>query len=717
MLKTDSAKPSIHWHCKYAMLAVALCSVFLSSGCVQLNVDSARRLAYFTKKYVSTNSVKVIKNPERTWDDQLRVFVKGNATPSDRTLRTLRQYGLEEDYQKYPEDTIIKLQEHEVIANPLERIFAIAELSKIQGDSYRAKLNNETAKAWYTNSTMYAYEYLFNPAYSRFKNVYDNQFRGAADLYNSSLEGVLKIMRDGTGLRPGAQESIQMADDELTFKIEMQGPWHDEDIESFEFVSEYEVEGIKNQYSTFGLGVPLIAIRKKHADESPGENYFPEGLSFPMTAFLHVAPVEKRINGKVVRKVTARLVLYDPLLQTQIRIGDSVAPIESDITTPLAYFLNDPLRSTNVLATLALFDAEFGSKYRGLYMLEPYDPNKIPVVMIHGLWSSPMTWMQLFNDLRSMEDIRKNYQFWFFLYPSGQTIWASAKQFRDELKEANRILNPDNNSFASENMVLIGHSMGGLVGKLQTIESKNSFWEMVSNEPFEQLDADDSVKQELRDLYFFQPNRSIRRLVTIATPHHGSHFANSTTTWLSKKFFRFPANRSEIARQLRKRNPGYFSNTRLLEIDTSIESLTPESPMFAALENAVVEPGTRLHNIIGASHRNKWSVQLGEKITGMGDGVVAVESARIDDADSELIVDEEHTKVHQHPASMAEVRRVLIEHLKDYKTQLAQRQESSLANRQDSSAQNSGNGSKSNSHAGHSHSSTAVADSPHSHHK
>ena len=34
-------------------------------------------------------------------------------------------------------------------------------------------------------------------------------------------------------------------------------------------------------------------------------------------------------------------------------------------------------------------------------MLEPYDPNKMPVVMVHGLWSSPVTWMEMFNDLRS----------------------------------------------------------------------------------------------------------------------------------------------------------------------------------------------------------------------------------------------------------------------------------------------------------------------------
>ena len=69
----------------------------------------------------------------------------------------------------------------------------------------------------------------------------------------------------------------------------------------------------------------------------------------------------------------------------------------------------------------------------GLYMVQPYEPGKIPVLMVHGLWSSPMTWMEMFNDLRSQPEIRDHYQFWFYLYPTGQPFWLSAAQLRRDL--------------------------------------------------------------------------------------------------------------------------------------------------------------------------------------------------------------------------------------------------------------------------------------------
>ena len=100
-----------------------------------------------------------------------------------------------------------------------------------------------------------------------------------------------------------------------------------------------------------------------------------------------------------------------------------------ELGPPLAFFLNDPLLKTEALATFALLNADFGEQFRGVYMLEPYDPEKIPVLMVHGLWSSPVTWMEMFNDLRSKPEIRNNYQFWFYLYPTGQPFWISAAQF------------------------------------------------------------------------------------------------------------------------------------------------------------------------------------------------------------------------------------------------------------------------------------------------
>ena len=111
-------------------------------------------------------------------------------------------------------------------------------------------------------------------------------------------------------------------------------------------------------------------------------------------------------------------------------------PLESDLSTPLAYFLSRPEMNLDT-STLGLLhpekmlkkpaDALLGTKapLKGLYMVQPYEPGKIPVLMVHGLWSSPISWMEMFNDLRSRREIRDHYQFWFYLYPTGQPFWLA----------------------------------------------------------------------------------------------------------------------------------------------------------------------------------------------------------------------------------------------------------------------------------------------------
>ena len=118
-------------------------------------------------------------------------------------------------------------------------------------------------------------------------------------------------------------------------------------------------------------------------------------------------------------------------------------------------------------------------------MLEPYQPGKIPVLMIHGLWSSPITWMEMFNDLRGDPDLRSQYQFWFYLYPTGQPFWRSATQLREDLADVRKTVDPTRHEAALDQMVLVGHSMGGLVANMQIVNSRDDFWHIVSDKPIQ----------------------------------------------------------------------------------------------------------------------------------------------------------------------------------------------------------------------------------------
>ena len=185
------------------------------------------------------------------------------------------------------------------------------------------------------------------------------------------------------------------------------------------------------------------------------------------------------------------LELHDPLDRQSIDVAGRGVPLEADLSTPLAYFLNQPqFQDSRSVDRRACCGRARRSSCKGCTCSSRIDPDKMPVVMVHGLWSSPITWMEMYNDLRSDPLVREHYQFWFYLYPTGQPFWFSATQMREDLALMRRELDPSRQYPALDQMVLVGHSMGGLVSKLQTVESGDEFWHTMSDQPFAELKAD-----------------------------------------------------------------------------------------------------------------------------------------------------------------------------------------------------------------------------------
>ena len=366
------------------------------------------------------------------------------------------------------------------------------------------------------------------------------------DIYNQSLESLLRVVCDNGTFVPGQSMTVEDDQHEIEFEVRIKGRWKNEQFEKFELVGDYQTRGFENEYRTYGLGVPLIAVRKRHAAETPVEKYYPPDLTLAMTAFCdfensvpNQSPLTEAMGTAV--KHRAVLTLYDPLENPTIETHAKTVPLQSDTTTPLAYHLDDPLLNTGVLATASLLNAETTKQIHGMYMLEPYDPNKIPVVMVHGLWSSPVTWAHMFNDLRANVDIRKNYQFWFYSYSTAQPFWVSAMAMRQDLTRIREELDPQGYSKSLDQMVLVGHSMGGLISKMQTVSSGDRFWQRVSDVPLDSLKGDRETLDRVRNVFFFEPVSSVKRVITIATPFSGSEFANGTARWFSHKFFTLPS--------------------------------------------------------------------------------------------------------------------------------------------------------------------------------
>lgn len=602
----------------------------------------------------SSNWVTVRPIPQNPLATTLNLVSPGGPRPSDRSMLLLRRYALDGSDQD-PAEVLTVLREVNEREPSADKVYSLAELSYLAGKKTEAT-NPQRALEMHGASVMHAYTYLFDARFSRLRNAYDPQFRGACDLYNAALESALRIVKKQHRLLPGSQHTIQAGDQTIDVAVMLRSTaWRAEDFERLEFVSDYEIKGLRNQYHYYGLGVPLIAVRKTNLTSNPAERYYPPGLSFPVTAFLRFIPKHQGSTHHL-----AAIELYDPLNVSDVAVAGRRIPLESDLSTPLAYFLDQPSLRNLDIATTGLLRPEESLKTKGLYMVEPFQPGKIPVLMVHGLWSSPITWMEMFNDLRSTPEIRDRYQFWFYLYPTGQPFWYSAAQLRADLVQMRTALDPQRQDPALDQMVLVGHSMGGLVSKMQTIDSGEALWNVNSDKPFTLVKATNEVRQNLADTYFFRPNISIRRVITIGTPHRGSNFANNTTRWLGSKLITLPTMLVRGRQQVERDNPGIFRSTNLLDIPTSIDSLSPSCPIFPVLLTSKKMPWVKYHNIVG---RVPQSGFLG-RVAGDSDGIVPFASAHLDDVQSELVVEgADHTKIHSHPRSVLEVRRILREHL------------------------------------------------------
>ncbi len=635
-------RPFLLWACHPAFFLFLLGTILAATGCR------------------STDYLAVRKEPWNPLEHSIEFVSSQQARPSKRTRQLLRRYDLETMYESDPAEALARLREELEREPEAEKAIAFAELAYIQGYRQDALGQDPEALNWYGSSVLAAYQYLFDPHYDPLRNPYDPQFRKACDLYNKSLESSLRILRKEGRLVVGTEQRLDNAGRQCRLRIVPRGSWKPEHLGRFEFVSDYDVRGLRNHYTTYGLGVPLIAVHADHHDtRDPIDRRYPKGLAFPATAFLRIHRTHDQTSDGV---AVVDLELYDPLVSTDLIVAGRRVPLQSDITVPLGYSLDSPsLKESQRFATLGLLFPDDVESYRGIYLLEPYDPNKIPVLLVHGLWSTPLTWIDMFNDLRAFPEIRTRYQFWFYMYPTAKPFWESAAALREDLAALRAEIDPHHLQPNLDQMVLVGHSMGGLLSRMQVIDSGDRFWAAVAKGSFEELEAAPEVKQHIAQVAFFRANPSIRRVITLGTPHRGSELANDVTEWVARKVIRIPKTllwRSQVIRK----NRDLFKSSVLVQPVTSIDSLSPDNPFFPVLNAIEPPPTVHQHNVVGLVEEKSWWKWLEDEPS---DGVVPFWSAHWEQAESEVVVTADHQNIHRHPRAILEVRRILLEHLQE----------------------------------------------------
>ena len=414
--------------------------------------------------------------------------------------------------------------------------------------------------------------------------------------------------------------------------------WQPEDFNEFVLVGAYSSDQLLTTYRSPGLGVPLLVKRKRSFDEPMRRRE----QTFAATVVLRPTPSDG--GGQ-----SFGLEFCDPVRVAGINLGDKTVAIHRDLSAPYAYRAStrgnvafEAFRSPGTTANAA-----------GLYAIEPYQPGKIPLVFVHGLLSDPTTWIAMANELRARPEILNRYQIWAFEYPTGDPFVRSARMLREDMAEAIRILDPNGQDPALSNMVVVGHSMGGLIAKLQITSSQTFLWDSLANRPFDQIVASDKTLANLGGSLFFEPQLAIKRVIFIATPHRGAGAAQRLVGQITSSLVNEPEDRKAEHRRLIANNPGVFSSEIQKRIPTSIDMLEPKSCILQAVERLPIAPGVSLHSIIGDN---------GKLIGKPTDGFVPVDSAHHSGVVSERLILAEHTKIQSTAETIEEVLNILRLH-------------------------------------------------------
>lgn len=470
------------------------------------------------------------------------------------------------------------------------------------------------------------------------KNPQDSQAR---EDYNFAVARVFEVI-DESGLDPSRAPMLcPGADRQWNFTLKGK-TLQRYDLSAFKLLpaDRYRFKGrlVVNQAQKEGLGAPLVAVSKIDITKL---DKFAQGKHayYGMTGVVEFKGREAA--GTVV----------DPLTFETVGMGGRTYPLAADYTAPLALALAELQPRKKELDRLFKPD-EHVADVR-LARLQPYDSRKIPILCIHGLGDSQATWAPMIESLRADPVIRANYQVWFFSYATGYPYPMSAAILREQM-DAISARYPDH-----KDIVVIGHSMGGMIARTLMTDSGMTLWNAIFEKPPGEMPFSTETRKTLTDALIFKPSPRISRVIFMSPSHRGADLATNIFGRLGSNLIGGPndlLNGDTSVLTMVRPNP---SGVELKRMPNSIDFLNPKNRFVKTLDTLPLVKGVPYHSILG--DRGKGG-NLNHSKPQSSDGIVPYWSSHLDGARSEIIVPSGHWS-NQHPQGIAEVRRILYLHL------------------------------------------------------
>ena len=583
------------------------------------------------------------------------------AEPSEPSKTVLRRLGLLDRFEEQPDKVLAELHRGLKPAGDEDRLFALTELSFLHAQ-------RSGDRGYFLASAVYAWALLFpGEAAGVQLQQSDPRLRLAYDFYNQGVaQGLAKPTENTAGLtidetlevrlEPGTR-TLPFGTMEVTLD-ESGLLWGGYRLERFVPTTTLGIRGLRNRYFHPGLGASLAASLAPGAASAKvaGAERIGPLTKVPVSALLRLENARASLASGRVR---GRLEVYAADQASSVTVDGQVQPLEYDPTAALAYQLDkNPFYAMQIAAFLrAGVFANAIPRDRaqdGLFMLHPYSPGKIPVVLVHGTLSSPVTWAELGNELEGDPRIRDRYQIWLFFYDTGNPIGYSAGRLRAALTATVKELDPEGKDPALQRMVVIGHSQGGLLTKLTAIDSGTRFWDRISKRPFDEVELNPETRALLKQSMFFTPLPFVSRVVFMSTPQHGALLATGRLGAFAAWLVNLPVSMITQVAQAAAASGDEGLIAVMRRPPTAIDNMNPNNPGLQIVASIPVSPRIPAHSIIAVEGDGPYKEG--------NDGVVAYKSAHIDEAVSELVVQPSGHSVQMTPQGIEEVRRILLEH-------------------------------------------------------
>lgn len=458
-------------------------------------------------------------------------------------------------------------------------------------------------------------------------------FEGAED---PAAKNALGEWLEMLSVEDRSQRQLEVEADGSRYQVRFhpadQSIYADRYFDRLEPASHYEVKGVDHHHDD-GAGVPLLGYRANHQRAKVESWYPPEGIYRSVTA---VAIPDKENSHKIEIQLINRHQI------DKIRIGGKEKYLADDFTVPWAALLENarPLGASGITSVIR----QHSDRKAGFYLMEDYDPKRTPIIFVHGLFSTPLAWAQITNEIWADPELRSRYQIWHYLYPTHAAALYSARVMRNQLDELRAFLDPGQKDPAMQRTVVVAHSMGGLLAKTLVVEPRDAYWDVVFTRPLSSLNVTPREHKTLEEAFYWKPRGHVDRVIYCSVPFLGSNWA---TSWIGQigSLLVAPDNEfQDFYREVERKNPGMLTDDYkglTKSKVTSVGTLTPKQRSMDILAALKPVPGTASH-VIAGSH----------------DLFVKADSSAIPYAESSLTVNTGHGSFRD-PKAIAEIIRIL----------------------------------------------------------